>query len=499
MMIAHVDAPNAHAAEDDVVCVVCQDGGSDESDPILFCDGCDVPVHQKCYRVTDVPEGEWLCDPCSKNVNAPKCVYCPNGEGSSAAAMKLVDNGTEQHWACVNCVNYLPELYYPGDDRTARGKVDPARCRLKCSLCAHKDGAKAQCCYKQCPVAFHVKCALDANLAPHKDKLAFYCERHRARSMPTEEEEEEGPNPNQREAAEAESDAETEPMEVEVEAEVEVEEEASEAAAEEEAAAQVEAEETAEEEAAGGEAEVAEAEAEAEVEAETEAEVEAEAEEAAEAEVEAEVEEAGGEAEVAEAETEAEVETEEAAEAEAEAEAEEEAEAEAEAETEAEVEVEVEVEAEAAEAAAEEAAVEEAEAAASEEELATAVAERKRVSKRKRAYGDDDGDSAGDEGDDEADGSPNRKCLLASFGRVGSKVALLALSTTALAAQGSVVGQLAHTSSGRDGEGLMLAAPDLVDSTEPEPSSTWSAVTSAVGTALFGAVTTWLSMAMRPS
>ena len=457
MMIAHVDAPNAHAAEDDVVCVVCQDGGSDESDPILFCDGCDVPVHQKCYRVTDVPEGEWLCDPCSKNVNAPKCVYCPNGEGSSAAAMKLVDNGTEQHWACVNCVNYLPELYYPGDDRTARGKVDPARCRLKCSLCAHKDGAKAQCCYKQCPVAFHVKCALDANLAPHKDKLAFYCERHRARSMPTEEEEEEGPNPNQREAAEAESDAETEPMEVEVEAEVEVEEEASEAAAEEEAAAQVEAEETAEEEAAGGEAEVAEAE------------------------------------------TEAEVEAEEAAEAEAEAEAEEEAEAEAEAETEAEVEVEVEVEAEAAEAAAEEAAVEEAEAAASEEELATAVAERKRVSKRKRAYGDDDGDSAGDEGDDEADGSPNRKCLLASFGRVGSKVALLALSTTALAAQGSVVGQLAHTSSGRDGEGLMLAAPDLVDSTEPEPSSTWSAVTSAVGTALFGAVTTWLSMAMRPS
>jgi hypothetical protein len=147
--------------------------------------------------------------------------------------------------------------------------------------------------------------------------------------------------------------------------------------------------------------------------------------------------------------------------------------------------------------------VEEAEAAASEEELATAVAERKRVSKRKRAYGDGDGDGAGDEGDDEADGSPNRKCLLASFGRVGSKVALLALSTTALAAQGSVAGQLAHTSSGRDGEGegapLMLAAPDLVDPTEPEPSSTWSAVTSAVGTALFGAVTTWLSMAMRPS
>jgi len=167
---------------------------------------------------------------------------------------------------------------------------------------------------------------------------------------------------------------------------------------------------------------------------------------------------------------------------------------------EAEAEVEAEVEAEEA-AAEEEAIVEKAEAAVSEKEPATEVAERKRVSKRKLAYGD--GDSAGDEGDDEADGSPKRKCLLDSFCRVGSKVALFALSTTALAAQGSVAGQLAHTSSGRDGEEegapLMLAPPDLVDPPEPEPSSTWSAVTSAVGTALFGAVTTWLSMAMRPS
>ena len=238
MMIARTDAPNAHAAEDDEVCAVCQDGGSDENDPILFCDRCDVPVHKECYRVTEVPEGEWLCDPCTKNVNAPGCAYCPNGGGSSAAAMKLVDNDTEQRWACVNCVNFLPELYYQGDDRTARGKVHPARCRLKCSLCANKDcaktGAKVQCYYKQCRVAFHVKCALGANLALHKDEPAFYCERHRAHRMPPAEQEEEGPNPNQREAAEAaadaeteqmevKSDAETEQMEVEVEAEVEVE------------------------------------------------------------------------------------------------------------------------------------------------------------------------------------------------------------------------------------------------------------------------------------
>ena len=38
-------------------CGICKDDESYEDNPILFCDGCDLPVHQKCYHVVEIPEG----------------------------------------------------------------------------------------------------------------------------------------------------------------------------------------------------------------------------------------------------------------------------------------------------------------------------------------------------------------------------------------------------------------------------------------------------------
>ena len=36
-----------------------------DSNPIVFCDGCDIGVHKCCYGIRDIPEGDWLCRKCS--------------------------------------------------------------------------------------------------------------------------------------------------------------------------------------------------------------------------------------------------------------------------------------------------------------------------------------------------------------------------------------------------------------------------------------------------
>lgn len=53
-----------HAQSEEAFCAVCSDGFSAPPNVILFCDRCDVPVHQRCYNVKEIPQHEWLCWPC---------------------------------------------------------------------------------------------------------------------------------------------------------------------------------------------------------------------------------------------------------------------------------------------------------------------------------------------------------------------------------------------------------------------------------------------------
>ena len=43
----------------DQPCAICKDPDVYDNNEIIFCDKCDVAVHQTCYGVTTVPDGPW--------------------------------------------------------------------------------------------------------------------------------------------------------------------------------------------------------------------------------------------------------------------------------------------------------------------------------------------------------------------------------------------------------------------------------------------------------
>lgn len=48
----------------DAVCEICNDGEVTPDNQILFCEACDVAVHQLCYGIEEVPEGDYYCMAC---------------------------------------------------------------------------------------------------------------------------------------------------------------------------------------------------------------------------------------------------------------------------------------------------------------------------------------------------------------------------------------------------------------------------------------------------
>ncbi|KAI5925272.1 origin recognition complex subunit 4 C-terminus-domain-containing protein [Camillea tinctor] len=53
-------------SEDDEVCAICSKPDSEPPNEIIFCENCDMAVHQKCYDVPVIPEGDWICRSCSQ-------------------------------------------------------------------------------------------------------------------------------------------------------------------------------------------------------------------------------------------------------------------------------------------------------------------------------------------------------------------------------------------------------------------------------------------------
>jgi hypothetical protein len=142
--------------EEDLKCMVCYDGDVYAENEILICEKCDVAVHQKCYDIPIVPDGDWFCDVCSTGADAKiqKCELC----SYTGESYKMTDAGA---WTHSICSNWIPEIYVKqapdGKIRPTLLGLDKKRFKLKCSVCTRK-GACVQCAYGRCTAAVHPWC-----------------------------------------------------------------------------------------------------------------------------------------------------------------------------------------------------------------------------------------------------------------------------------------------------------------------------------------------------
>ncbi|KDR80942.1 hypothetical protein GALMADRAFT_241500 [Galerina marginata CBS 339.88] len=176
---------------EDSTCAICDDSEGENSNAIVFCDGCNLAVHQDCYGVPYIPEGQWLCRKCTVSPENPvSCYLCPNEGG----AFKQTTHG---EWVHLLCAIWIPETRVANEvfmePVTGVERISKQRWKLRCSVCEVREGACIQCTKPSCFVAFHATCARKEKLLmPMKSaqgaepaSLTCFCDRH----LPTEQQE----------------------------------------------------------------------------------------------------------------------------------------------------------------------------------------------------------------------------------------------------------------------------------------------------------------------
>lgn len=110
--IPRVDEGVDDEVAEDAICMCCFDGASSDGNRIVFCDGCNSSIHQACYGLSEIPEGDFYCDRCKEVQYAARsvgktfnrydaarlvsCCLCPVKHGG-------IKQTTDGRWAHLCC------------------------------------------------------------------------------------------------------------------------------------------------------------------------------------------------------------------------------------------------------------------------------------------------------------------------------------------------------------------------------------------------------------
>ncbi len=186
--------------DDNAVCDICYDGESTGENRIIFCDSCNISVHQNCYGIEKVPSEDYFCHACTyfksdkpqkeeylvqsdrrrKEAASTKtsslpivCEMCPRRQG--AFIRTLMKKSTEVKWVHVVCAKWQGVGYV--DENTGElvpsGNIVEDVTELKnffrlndyqCCLCEGMRGCFVNCSVEGCNKNMHVTCARSSGL-----------------------------------------------------------------------------------------------------------------------------------------------------------------------------------------------------------------------------------------------------------------------------------------------------------------------------------------------
>ncbi|KAL7541970.1 hypothetical protein ACHAXR_012696 [Thalassiosira sp. AJA248-18] len=167
----------------DAVCDVCFDGEVTPDNQIIFCDACNVAVHQRCYGIDQIPSGNYFCHTCThfeidkeylaaKRRDGPPakltrhpiiCELCPRRQGAFVQVQALVPT-KKAKWVHVGCAKWQGMNYVDIELKNKIEDLTVLKTHFKiqgsiCTLCKSGIGALHKCRDEECEEWMHLTCA----------------------------------------------------------------------------------------------------------------------------------------------------------------------------------------------------------------------------------------------------------------------------------------------------------------------------------------------------